>query len=164
MYHSLHVSVQKNVSSATRPFLFCPASGYFASLASESLLTAVAPSLSSSRAIPHFIITTFPISDTQLSVFLSSSLSLSLYITTDLPFRALVCSIQHPAPEVHVPYSTSTALEAIHPFVFLSCFCAFARPPLVDPDALRDHLNRVGLGSSLSCCYSAFIRPSISIC
>lgn len=49
---------------------------------------------------------------------------------------------------VHVPYSTSTALEAGH-LCFLSCFCAFARPPLWILDALRDHLNRVGLGSSL---------------
>lgn len=140
MYHSLHVSVQKNVSSATRPFLFCPASGYFASLA-KVLLNLCTPQDRRSRPhrrrsftlveSSHSSLHNHDISSIRhLYVFLSSSLSsFSLYITTDLPFRALICSIQHPAP-VHVPYSTRYSTRG-HPSTCASVlFLRLCSPPL----------------------------------
>ncbi|KAL7921588.1 hypothetical protein ACQKWADRAFT_124017 [Trichoderma austrokoningii] len=159
------VSVQKNVFSATRPFLLCPASGYFASW----LLNLCTPQDRRSR--PHRRRSFMLVESSHSSLHNHGHSQHQTSYTTILfslnsPRPTLIKSSAGPA---HVPHSTSTAttLETIH-----QCFCPVSAPllvcpppPLVDPDALRDHLLiKLAWVHQLSCCYSALIRSSISIC
>lgn len=159
-------SVQKNVSSATRPSVL-PCFRILRVLAkgaSESLhatrqtirphrrrsFTLVESSRSSLHNLGHFH-SPFPVSDIYLILFFH-----------DRRLRVLFDSASAP---VYVPHSTVQHSTRSHPFSVSIRFLRLCwSPPLVDPDGLRDHLNRVGLGSSLSCCCcSASIRLSISI-